>query len=882
MSNLVIVESPAKARTLEKFLGRDFRVLASYGHVRDLPKKGLGVDREDSYEPTYEVLHGKEKTLLELKRAAGKADAVFLAADPDREGEAISWHLQQTLAPSAKGTPFKRVRFNEITKKAVLAAMADAGEIDPRLVDAQQARRIIDRLVGYEVSDLLWKKVWRGLSAGRVQTVALRIICEREREIEAFVPVEYWTVDASLQASAPPPFTAKLASFDGQKLKFDGTDPRLDSEAAAARVRAEAERASWKVAKVDTSERRKNPPPPFITSQLQQAAARRLGFAVRRTMQIAQRLYEGREIPGRGIVGLITYMRTDSTRVSNDALAAVREHIASRYGTGADVLPESARFFKSKRDTQDAHEAIRPTDLALPPDELAKHLPADEAKLYRLIWERFVASQMSPAVYDTVSAEIEAGRALYRASGSTVKTPGYLAVYGVAAEEDEESEKDGAKLPPLAAGDVLELVSIQPEKKSTQPPPRYNEASLVKFLEENGIGRPSTYAEILRKLEDREYVRKKDRRFVPTALGRTVLELLIPYFDDFFETGYTARMEDRLDEVEEGKVSWQEALAEFDKKFTRDRDRALKAMVSGKAGIPLGEARRLLQFPVAPELSEACPNCGKKLKLRMGKNGLFIACSGYPACTFTLNIPDPDEDTIDAADLESTTGEECGSPMKLRQGRSGNAFLGCTAYPKCRNVVNVVMAGGKAEARPDEPTGETCPECGGNLVRRHGRFGAYVSCSNYPTCKYKPPKPVLDTGVRCPKDGGVIVERRGRFRPFYGCANYPACDFSLNVRPIPEPCPQCGNPYLLFRERKSGAALACDKAGCGFERPAGEAPLPPMREILLEAAPAPARKVRTASSASKEKKAAPRKRTSRAKAGEPGASAATPRRAKAR
>jgi DNA topoisomerase-1 len=865
MTNLVIVESPAKARTLEKFLGRDFRVLASYGHVRDLPKKGLGVDRGDSYEPTYEVLHGKEKTLLELKRAAGKADAVYLAADPDREGEAISWHLKETLSPFAKGTPFKRVRFNEITKKAVLAAMAAAGEIDSRLVDAQQARRIIDRLVGYEVSDLLWKKIWRGLSAGRVQTVALRIICEREREIEAFVPVEYWTVDATLQTTAPPPFTAKLVSFDGRKLKFDGTDPRLDSEAAAERVREEAERAAWRVAKVDTSERRKNPPPPFITSQLQQAAARRLGFAVRRTMQIAQRLYEGREIPGRGIVGLITYMRTDSTRVSNDALASVREHIASRYGKGLDVLPETARVFRGKRDTQDAHEAIRPTDLTLPPDEVARHLASDEAKLYRLIWERFVASQMSPAVYDTVSAEIEAGRALYRASGSTLKTPGYLAVYGVAAEEDEESEKDGAKLPPLAAGETLQLVAIQPERKSTQAPPRYNEASLVKFLEENGIGRPSTYVEILRKLEDREYVRKKDRRFVPTALGRTVLELLIPYFDDFFETGYTARMEDRLDEVEEGKISWRDALAEFDKKFTRDRDRALEAMVSGKAGIPLGQARLLLQFPVAPELSETCPQCGKKLKLRMGKNGLFIACSGYPACTFTVNIPDPDEDAIDAADLEATTCEECGSPMKLRQGRSGNAFLGCTAYPRCRNVVNVVMAGGKAEARPDEPTGEKCPECGGNLVRRHGRFGAYVSCSNYPTCKYKPRKPVQDTGVRCPKDGGVIVERRGRFRPFYGCANYPACDFSLNARPIPEPCPQCGNPYLLLRERKAGAALACDKAGCGFEKPVGA--LPPMREILLEAAPAPAPAGKSKSAAAaRGKKAAPRKRPARAAA----------------
>jgi DNA topoisomerase-1 len=851
MTSIVIVESPAKARTLEKFLGKNFRVLASYGHVRDLPKKGLGVDRANAYEPTYEVLHGKEKTLAELKRAAKKADAVYLAADPDREGEAISWHLKETLEPGSGEKPFRRVRFNEITKRAVLAAMEDAGEIDSRLVDAQQARRIIDRLVGYEVSDLLWKKIWRGLSAGRVQTVALRIICEREKEIEGFVPVEYWTVDADLEGAAPPGFTAKLVSFDGQKLKFDGTDPRLESEAAALRVREAVERAAWRVSKVDTSERRKNPPPPFITSQLQQAAARRLGFPVRRTMQIAQRLYEGREIPGRGSVGLITYMRTDSTRVSHEALTAVREHIGTRYGSGADVLPESPRFFKGKRDVQDAHEAIRPTDLTLVPEEIGKHLASEEARLYGLIWQRFVASQMAPAVYDTVSAEVEAGLAVYRASGSTLKTPGYLAVYGVAAEEDEETEKEatGVKLPPLTADESLKLVAVKPERKETQPPPRYNEASLVKFLEENGIGRPSTYAEILRKLEDREYVRKKDRRFLPTALGRTVVELLIPYFDDFFETGYTAEMEERLDDVEEGKISWRKVLADFDRKFTRDRDRALEKMVSSKAGIPLAEARRL-HLPVPVDLEEKCPQCGKKLKLRMGKNGLFVACSGYPACTFTMHIPDPDEDAIDAAELESTMCEECGSPMKLRQSRTGKAFLGCTAYPKCRNVVNVAIAGGKAEARPDEPTGEACPECGSPLVRRHGRYGAYVSCSNYPACRYKPPKPVLDTGVSCPKDGGAIVERRGRFRPFYGCVNYPACDFSLNVRPIPQTCPSCGNPYLLLRDRKAGSVLACDRAGCGFEEPAGD--LPSMKERFLE----PAEKA----TAPETKAAAPRRR----------------------
>jgi DNA topoisomerase-1 len=828
--SLVIVESPAKAKTLEKFLGKDFKVMASYGHVRDLPRKGLGVDRAHAYRPTYEILTGKEKTINELKKAAKGAENVYLAADPDREGEAISWHLQETLQPGAKKTTFRRVRFNEITKKAVLAAMADAGEIDGRLVDAQQARRIIDRLVGYEVSDLLWKKIWRGLSAGRVQTVALRIICEREKDIEDFLPVEYWSVDATLEGGTPPPFTARLSSFAGEKLKFDGSDPRLENEAAALRVRDEAARATWTVSSVESSERRKNPAPPFITSQLQQAAARRLGFAVRRTMQIAQRLYEGREIPGRGTVGLITYMRTDSTRVSQDALQSVRDLIERHYG--AESKPESPRYFKSRRDTQDAHEAIRPTYLDLPPEEVAKHVAADEAKLYRLIWERFVASQMTPAVYDTTSAEITAGRAVYRASGSTLKFPGYLAAYGVSAEDEDESDKDSPKLPPLTEGETLRLLELTPEQKTTQPPPRFNEASLVKFLEENGIGRPSTYAEILRKLEERRYVHKKDRRFIPTALGRTVIDMLVPFFDDFFETSYTARMEEALDEVEEGKLTWTKALAEFDKTFTRDRNRALEDMVSGKAGIPLAQAKKL-HLSVVPQIEEKCPQCGKKLKLRMGKNGLFVACSGYPGCTFTLNIPDPEEDAVDVSEIESTMCDECGSPMKVRQSRTGSSFLGCTAYPKCRNVINIAVAGGKAEARPDEPTGVMCPRCGSPLVRRHGRYGAYVSCSNYPACKYKPPKPVKDTGVRCPKDGGIIAERRGRFRPFYGCANYPNCDFSLSVRPIPEACPKCKNPYLLLRERKSGNVFACDKAGCGFEKPAGQ--IPPIVEFTPEA-----------------------------------------------
>ena len=812
--SLVIVESPAKARTLEKFLGKGFKVLASYGHVRDLPRKGLGVDRAHNYRPTYEVLKGKEKTLGDLKRATKASDRVYLAADPDREGEAISWHLLQELSPGNKNVEFKRARFNEITKKAVQAAVENAGAIDENRVGAQQARRIIDRLVGYEVSDLLWKKIWRGLSAGRVQTVALRIICEREKEIEAFVPVEYWSLDARLSAAAPPEFTARLVSWEGEKLKFDGTDPRLPDGASAERVRDAIAKAAWSVSRVERSERRKSAPPPFITSQLQQAAARRPGFSVRRTMQIAQRLYEGKEIPGRGTVGLITYMRTDSTRTSEEALAAVRAHIGATYG--GDYLPESPRFFRSRAGAQEAHEAIRPTMMDLPPSEVARSLTDDELKIYRLIWERFVASQMNPAVYDVVSAEIAAGAAAYRASGQTVKFPGYLAVYGVS-EDDEEEKEGSAVLPPLVEGETLSLVSLSPEQHLTQPPPRFNEASLVKYMEENGIGRPSTYAEILRKIEDREYVRKKDKRFYPTALGRVVIEMLIPYFDDFFETGYTARLEEELDEVEEGKIKWTKALADFDKKFTRDRDRALAKMGSQKAGILLRDARKTFGFALVPEIADTCPKDGKALKLRMGKNGLFISCSGYPDCDFTYHVPETEEDATDLSEYENQTCEECGSPMKLREA-GGRPFLGCSAYPKCRNTVAIAAAASRAASEPQK-TGETCPDCGGDLVKKRGRFGEFVACANYPKCKYRPPKPVVETGVDCPKDGGKIVERKGRFGFFYPCANYPKCDFAFRYKPVPEPCPKCGRPYLLRKTTKrEGAFLFCDNPECDYRK----------------------------------------------------------------
>jgi DNA topoisomerase-1 len=889
--SLVIVESPAKAVTLGKFLGKDFTVMACYGHVRDLQKKGISVDREHEYTPTYEILPGKERTVADLKKAAKGADTIYLAADPDREGEAICWHLQEILKPNLPRVTFHRAEFHEITKAAVTRAVTHPGTIDQNRVNAQQARRIIDRLVGYEVSDLLWSKVWRGLSAGRVQTVTLRIIVERESERERFVPVPYFSVPATLK-KGDVAFPARVVAWEGEKLKFDGTDPRLATAEQAEAARAHVEGAALRVVRVEAKERKGSAPPPFTTSKLQQGAAR-VGFSVRRTMQIAQRLYEGKTIGDRGTIGLITYMRTDSTRTAEEALVAVRELIGRTYGPGA--LPEEARRFRQKKDAQDAHEAIRPTSLDLPPEAVARSLSSDEVKLYRLIWNRFVASQMSPSVSEVTSVDIEAAKkgvtAGLRASGTVLKDPGWLRVYEKEAEPDaEEKEKtenngeagdegDKVRLPALVEGDPLTLVSVAAEAHETQPPPRFNEASLVKFLEENGIGRPSTYAEIMRKIEDREYVRKKDRRFTPTPLGRVVVDLMREGFDDFFQTEYTAKMEEELDEVEEGKVDWRNALAEFDGKFVKDRDKAKKKMVSLKAGLPLAEVRkRFVDFKLTSDPGDACPKSGHPLKLRMGKAGLFIACGGYPDCDFTQDIPEVEEDPIDASDLEGQTCEECGSPMKLRTGRNGSAFLGCTAYPVCRNTVPVKVAGGKAEAKPDVPTGAACPSCGHALVTRHGRFGDYVSCSNYPACRFKPPKPVTLTGVKCPKcQTGEILVRRGRFGPFYGCSNYPACDKNFRVRPVPKICPSCKAPYLLVRDRKAGSFYVCETEGCGLDVPASDLDLyePATRipEGALEAAIAEARM------AAPEKGA--KKRVSRARAAEsfPGKAASSPAKA---
>ncbi len=847
--SLVIVESPAKASTLGKFLGKDFQVAACYGHVRDLDKKGIAVDRAKGYEPNYRIVPGKERTVAELTRLARKAERIYLAADPDREGEAICWHLHELLKKEAPKARFHRAEFNEITKTAVTRAIEKPTRISQDRVGAQQARRIIDRLVGYEVSELLWQKVWRGLSAGRVQTVALRIIVERESERERFTPIPYFSVPVVVAKNGAA-FPARVVAWRGQKLQFDGSDPRLATSAAAEEVRAHVQESALLVGSVEARERRTNPAPPFTTPKLQQAAARSLGFSVRRTMMVAQRLYEGRQLGERGSVGLITYMRTDSVRVADEALLAVRELIRSAYGEGA--LPTEARRYKQKKDAQDAHEAIRPTSLDLPPDAVAAYLQPEELRLYRLIWNRFVASQMTSSLSEVTTVEIEARRegskdlALLRASGSVLKDPGFLRVYGQAAdseapnapEEEAEGEDAKVRLPALGAGDPLELREARAEAHETQPPPRFNEASLVKFMEENGIGRPSTYADILRKIEQRDYVRKKERRFIPTPLGRLVVDLMKEGFEEFFQTEYTARMEEELDEVEEGKLGWRQALADFDGKFSKDRDRARRQMHSVKAGLPMPVVREAFHdFRLTNDPGDTCPESGHPLKLRMGKAGLFIACGGYPDCTWTVDIPETEEDPLDLSELEAQTCEECGSPMRLRTARTGSVFLGCTAYPRCRNAINVAVQGGKPEARPDEPTGEQCPACGHPLVKRHGRFGEYVSCSNYPECRYKPPKPVTLTGVECPECGqGEVLERKGRFGPFYGCSRYPECTRNFRARPVPKACPKCGSVYLLVRERKSGSFYVCDQEQCGFEAPADDLERYPVRTEVTEAA----------------------------------------------
>jgi DNA topoisomerase-1 len=872
--SLVIVESPAKAKTINKYLGKNYIVKASIGHVLDLPKKTIGIRLPDEpdegegpkkkvrakkgskklkvkpvrkpvtlddvkiFEPTLQIINGKLKVVNDLRKAANSADAVYLAGDPDREGEAISAHLAMVLskptkfveqeasaprwkkknvkpAPEAKeeepatkkeipaidAKKIFRVTFNEITPKAIRAAFDHPRQVNTDLVDAQQARRVLDRIVGYKISPLLWDKVRRGLSAGRVQTVALRLIVERELEIRAFVPQEYWSIHAMLDAGEPPLFEAKLS-------KFKGEDIEIHNQEGADAVLTALNKAKWQVASVTQKEKRRNPPPPFTTSKLQQAAYNRLRYTAKRTMALAQRLYEGVEFGEEGSVALITYMRTDSVNVSNDALEQVRELIPERFGS--NYLPEKPNFYKSKKSAQEAHEAVRPTDVSRAPEDVRKYLDDDLFKLYQLIWQRFVASQMLPAVFDQTSIDISAGDYTFRASGSVQKFDGYLRVYQlpVAAADREDDEKsdegEGNALPRVEEGQVLRLDTIRPEQHFTEPPPRYTEATLVKDLEEKGIGRPSTYASIISTIVEREYVKKDQGRFTPTMLGERVSVLLVKSFEDVFDVTFTARLEEELDEIEDGKLHWREAVKEFWEKFIVDLDRAGDEMLSYKAGLPTGKT---------------CEKCGQgELLERISRHGFFLGCSRYPDCDF---IQDLSPELGEEGDAESKTEycDNCGKEMAIKRGRFGT-FLACTGYPDCKTTRRMVQ-GTRIALQPDEPLDEKCPTCESGLVKKHGRYGEFIGCSGYPKCKYTRP---ITLGIKCPKclEGEFVrrgsAGRGGRPRVFYGCSRYPDCDFTSPNEPIAEPCPKCGAEFTVEKKSKIGLVRTCLKEGCDWEK----------------------------------------------------------------
>jgi DNA topoisomerase-1 len=810
---LVIVESPAKAKTIQKYLGKGFVVEASLGHVKDLPKSTLGVDINHGFKTDYIVIPGKEKVLTRLKKLAQSADTIYLAPDPDREGEAIAAHLAEELGDGSKrkkkkkepeSEHIRRVTFNEITQRAVRAAFEQPRHIDRHLVDAQQARRVLDRIVGYQVSPLLWDKVRRGLSAGRVQTVALRLIVDREREIKAFEKKEYWTLDAQLAAPKPPAFDARFLGKGEEKIEIPNGEE-------AEKIRAALEKADWVVRSVDRKERRRYSTPPFTTSKLQQDASRKLRFSVKRTMMIAQRLYEGVELGDEGLVGLITYMRTDSTHVSTEALTEVREYIKSEYGDA--YLPEAPNTFKEKKEAQAAHEAIRPTSVQRHPEQVKQYLKEDEFKVYKLVWQRFVASQIMPAVFDQTTVDIDAKSGAenfwFRVTGSVMKFDGFLKVYEESKEaKDDEDEELKHKLPALESGQKLTLKALKPEQHFTEPPPRYNEASLVKELEERGIGRPSTYATILSTIQERQYAQKTGGKFVPTEIGLVVTDLLVENFADIFDFQYTARLEEELDEIEEGKQKWTDALGEFYKTFEKDLKYAQKHM----------ENIKRMEKPT----DEKCERCGSPLVIKWGKHGSFYACSSYDkddpnTCTFTkenpINLPD-----LDTADMQETTQEEycenCGRLMVLKRGRFGQ-FMACTGYPDCKTTRRL----DQGKKVPDIPLDELCPKCGRNLIIRHGRFGEFTSCSGYPECKYVKQNFI---GVKCPlcKDGDLVEKKARKGNTFFGCANYPKCKFTSANRPIAEKCPQCGGEYLVEKTLKAGPVIACPNKECEYERPA--------------------------------------------------------------
>lgn len=798
----IIVESPTKTRTLSSFLGDEYELLASMGHVRDLPEDEMAVDIEHDFEPRYIVPKRAKKIISQLRKALENADEIYLATDPDREGEAIAWHIVDELGLKNA----RRIQFNEITPEAVQEALKHPGEIDMARVAAQQARRVLDRLVGYSLSPVLWRKLGRGqsLSAGRVQSVALRLIVDREREREAFEPEEYWSITALLAvAEDGEQFEAELKTVDGQEIA-------LGSEDEVRPVVEELRQAAYRVAAVERSKKKRNPAPPFITSTLQRAAANRLRFSARKTMMIAQQLYEGVEM-GDGSHGLITYMRTDSTNIAAAARRQATEYIERRWGK--KYVGPGVRGKKAKG-AQEAHEAIRPTDVTRTPESLQGVLSKDQMALYELIWRQFVASQMAPAVVDTTGVDIEAGRYGLRATGQIVVFPGW---YAVMPREDEDRS-----LPELQEGQELVLVDLDPQQHFTQPPPRYTEASLVRELEANGVGRPSTYAEIIDTLRRRRYVRMERRQFVPTDLGRTVADLLIDFFPEIMDIEFTANVEEELDTIESGERDWRQVLRDFYEPFEQ-------------------RVRRAEEAPPEVLEGESCPECGGRLLVRYSRHGKFAGCENYPECKYTRDLSGNDRESTEPEETEYTC-PKCGAPLLLRTGRRGR-FFGCSAYPGCDYTADVGEDGSPQEHHEPMATAESCPECGGTLILRSGRRGKFLGCSNFPKCRYtrdyageevvgaatevvENTQPAAKSSddqvpVTCEKCGAPMVVRRSRRGRFLGCSNYPRCDGTQPIRNAiaagwkpPEPeklgeaCPECGKD-LVVREGKRGKFIAC-------------------------------------------------------------------------
>ena len=741
---LIIVESPAKARTITKYLGKAYNVMASVGHVRDLPASKLGVDIENNFTPQYITIKGKGKILTEIKKAAGSASKIFLGPDPDREGEAIAWHIAEEL--TGKDDNIFRVLFHEITEKAIKEALHNPGRIDTNKVNAQQARRILDRIVGYKLSPLLWEKVRRGLSAGRVQSVAVRLICDLEKEILQFVSEEYWSLTATVEGKVPPPFKIRL-------IKYCGEDIKISDQQEAERIKGVLSGSEYIVKTIEKKERKKNPQPPFTTSKLQQEAARKLRFTAKKTMLIAQKLYEGIEIGSEGPVGLITYMRTDSVRISADAQSEARKFIKD--SIGSEYIPAKGIAYKNKKGIQDAHEAIRPTSVFRSPDEIKEYVDKDSFNLYRLIWNRFVACQMSPAILDTTTIDIQAGEYLLRATGSVIKFPGFMKLYEEGRDDSAqaiEGEEEDV-LPSVAEGERLNFLSIEPKQHFTQPPARYTEASLIKELEEKGIGRPSTYAAILSTIQDRKYVEKKEGRFHPTELGVLVNDMLVEHFPELIDVTFTAKMEDELDEIEEGRYEWRQAVGDFYRPFDQHLEKARKEMRNVK-----GE-----ETPTDIK----CEKCGNSMVIKWGKLGYFLACSGYPECKNTMNFKKSEDGTI--------------------------------------------------EAMKEETTGENCPQCGSPMVIKSGRFGRFFACSKYPDCKTTKPitTGIACPQEGC---GGELTEKRSkRGKVFYSCTKYPTCTFAMWDKPVPKTCPQCGAPFMAEKYARGSSSIICIKKECGYK-----------------------------------------------------------------